>query len=65
MTKDEARDFLQACESPGWIGWDEATDSPDWSMDLITLDGNFSREELEAILVFAPAKSDQSPPSGA
>lgn len=55
MTDDEARAILKHA---GWIAWDEEKDCPNWrdygvNAPSITLDGDFTKEELLAILHFA------------
>lgn len=55
MTKDEARLILSNSHKGNWIATDKNGD-PDWSDSLkwIVLDGEFSRDELLAILAFYP-----------
>lgn len=58
MTDDEARAILSQRWQSDWINWDEKADVPLWwklSGDTasITLDGDFTKAQLLAILHFA------------
>jgi hypothetical protein len=50
MGKLEAVAFLQAQSGGGWIGWDNARNEPDTSSGRITLDGQFTKAELLALV---------------
>ena len=58
MTDDEARAILKQREMGAWINWDERADRPQWwkmggNTASIVLDGDFTADELRAILHFA------------
>ncbi|ALS63614.1 hypothetical protein [Pandoraea apista] len=57
MTDEEALLILAARGGGEWINWNERTNRPQWwqmgnHQASITLDGDFTREQLMAILHF-------------
>lgn len=60
MTVDKARGILKANRS--WIGWDKEMDLPEWGdNDSISLDGDFTPSELEALLFLRPERAYEQP----
>jgi hypothetical protein len=56
MIDEEALSILRD-GGGGWVDWDDETGRPQWDANdggNITLDGNFTADELRAILHFAP-----------
>lgn len=52
MTKEEARKVLRESDGQAYIGWDDERDGPYTRTGEVLLDGEFSKQELLALLVF-------------
>jgi hypothetical protein len=55
MTDDEARAILKGRMTGSWINWNDSKDCPHWDSQgepMITLDGEFTEQQLLAVLHF-------------
>jgi len=58
MTSTEALSILQQADGHGHIGWNAENNIPDVHTGTIVLDGEFSEQELRALLVFFTASDE-------